>query len=308
MEEFTVSRRRFVRQSLLLSAGLSSGLLALPAWAAAGVKITILHTNDTHSRLDPYPQNGPNAGRGGVAARMRLISQIRSNEQYVLLFDAGDIFQGTPYFNFFKGALEMKAMEMMGYDAATMGNHDFDEGIENFNQQLRHVKFPFVVSNYHFDRTVLDGKIKPYTIFEKGGIKIGVFGLGINPEGLIPTDLFGEIVFEDPYIAATRTVDLLRNKERCQLVVCLSHLGFQYKDNKPSDLAVAKQINGIDLIIGGHTHTFLDQPEAINWPNGQGRTLITQVGHSGLKLGRIDVFFDKKCKGFKCTFKQLEVS
>jgi len=306
MAEYTNDRRGFVKQVVVLVGGASSGLLPLALQAADYTVITILHTNDTHSRIDPYPANGPNAGRGGVAIRRKLIEQIRKEQQHVLLFDAGDIFQGTPYFNFFKGALEMRAMQLMGYDAATMGNHDFDEGIENFNKQLQHVRFPFLVANYDFDQTALAGKTEPYRVFERGGIRIGVFGLGINPQGLIPDTLFGKTIFEDPYTAAVRTTTLLKQQEKCQLVVCLSHLGYNYQDGRPSDCRLAAAVEGIDLILGGHTHTFLSTPTLITGPKGE-KTLVAQVGHSGLVLGRIDLVCDRKKGRIDWTSTPLDV-
>ena len=307
MEEFVTSRRNFVKQGLVVAGGLLTGLSSFPAWAARSVRITILHTNDTHSRIDPYPDNGPNAGRGGVAARMRLIKQIRESEEHVLLFDAGDIFQGTPYFNFFKGALEMKAMQMMGYDAATMGNHDFDEGVENFDTQLKHVKFPFVVANYDFQQTVLRNKIKPYTVFIRGGIRIGVFGLGINPAGLIPDKLFGAIVYHDPIAKAKQMVQMLRMEESCHYVVCLSHLGYAYDDlNRVSDMRLAEVVDGIDLIIGGHTHTFLQEGTLVKGSAGR-LCNIVQVGHSGLQLGRVDLLFEMNKSSFKSNAQALGV-
>lgn len=307
MEEFVTSRRNFVKQGLVVAGGLVTGLSSLPAWAARKVKITILHTNDTHSRIDPYPENGPNAGRGGVAARMRLIKQIRATEEHVLLFDAGDIFQGTPYFNFFKGALEMKAMQMMGYDAATMGNHDFDEGVENFDAQLKHVQFPFLVANYDFKQTVLRNKIKPYTVFVKGGIRIGVFGLGINPVGLIPDKLFGGTVYNEPIEKAKQMIQVLRVQESCHYVVCLSHLGYAYDDlNRPSDMLLAASVDGIDLIIGGHTHTFLQNGTLVKGPAGSPCNIV-QVGHSGLQLGRVDLSFEMNKSSFKTAAQALSV-
>lgn len=306
MVEYTNGRRAFVKQVAVLAGVASSGLLPLALQAANRTVITILHTNDTHSRIDPYPENGPNAGKGGVAARRKLIESIRKEQQHVLLFDSGDIFQGTPYFNFFKGALEMRAMQLMGYDAATMGNHDFDEGIDNFDKQLQHVRFPFLVANYDFTKTALSGKVEAYRVFERGGIRIGVFGLGIDPKGLIPDALFGQTVYENPYTAAVRTTRILKQQEKCQVVICLSHLGYRYQDGRPSDCQLAETVAGIDLILGGHTHTFLSTPELVSGPNG-GKTLVAQVGHSGLVLGRIDLVCDRQKGRIAWTSSPLDI-
>lgn len=290
MKDLLLNRRAFVKQAGLVAAALS---MPWPVWAKTrkkAVQLTILFTNDTHSRIDAFPVNGPNAGLGGIAARKHLIDTIRKQQEHVLLFDAGDIFQGTPYFNFFKGALEMKAMQWLGYDAATLGNHDFDEGVENLAKQMEHTRFPFLVANYKCEATPLKDKVKPYNVFEKGGIRVGVFGLGIDPQGLIPSKLFGELVYTDPYEAASRMVAVLRKQEKCNLVVCLSHLGYRYQDAKPSDVRIASMVSGIDVMIGGHTHTVLEMPEIIVQPNGQ-KTYVCQTGHSGIRLGRIDLEF-----------------
>lgn len=297
MKEFDKSRRDFLKQGGLALAGLSllpSGLWALPAEEV--IELTILHTNDTHSRLDPYPvaKNDRYAGMGGVARRKVLIDAIRAEQKNVLLVDAGDIFQGTPYFNFFKGEPEMKAMQSMGYEVATMGNHDFDEGIENFAKQLQHVKFPFVVANYDFSDTVLAGQVAPNVLLKKGPLQIGVFGLGIDPAGLIPAKLFGNTRYLDPVKIAEAQVANLRERG-ADFILCLSHLGYQYSGDRISDRHLAAQVSGIDLIVGGHTHSFLDQPVGVQNPAGK-ETLIAQVGHSGIRLGRIDFRFEKSSK------------
>lgn len=292
MEELQESRRSFLKQLGIVTAGLS---LASPeVFALANdnlATLTILHTNDTHSRLDPFPANsGRLSGMGGIARRKALIDSIRSNTAHSLLVDAGDIFQGTPYFNFFKGEPEMKALQAMGYEAATMGNHDFDEGVENFAEQLKHVRFPFIVSNYNFDDTVLAGRIKKNMIFKKGRLKVGVLGLGIDPDGLIPPKLFGSVKYLDPLQLAKRQVAELK-EEGVDFILCLSHLGFEYQSSRISDRIIAKEVGGIDLIVGGHTHTFLDKPVEILNPEGR-TTLIAQAGHSGVRLGRIDFTFE----------------
>ena len=257
-------------------------------------RLTILHTNDVHSRLEPFPMDGGKyEGQGGVAMRAALIEKIRREEQHVLLLDAGDIFQGTPYFNLYKGEPEIKAMSMMKYDAATMGNHDFDAGVEGFAKQLPHANFPIVIANYDFTETALEGKTKPYQIFTKGKIKIGVFGVGIKLKGLVPEDAYGRTKYIEPIQIAKSISEKLKKKEKCDLVICLSHLGYSYNYNKVSDMILAKETEHIDLIIGGHTHTFLDRPTVMKNKIGK-EVVINQVGWGGLRLGRLDYIFDSK--------------
>ncbi|MBD2751309.1 metallophosphatase [Spirosoma validum] len=256
--------------------------------------LTILHTNDVHSRLDPFPMDGSrNAGKGGVARRATLIKKIRQESPNVLLFDAGDIFQGTPYFNLYKGEPEILAMSKLGYDAGTIGNHDFDGGIDNMVTQFGKASFPILIANYDFRNTVMDGKSTPYKVFTKDGVRIGVFGLGIQPEGLIPKDAYKETKYLDPVEIGNDTAAKLRSGEKCDYVICLSHLGFKY-DNEPkiSDVVLAGKTRNIDLIIGGHTHTFLDAPVAVNNSDGQ-PVWINQVGFAGINLGRIDLAFER---------------
>jgi 5'-nucleotidase len=239
------------------------------------------------------------AGQGGVAARAALIEKIRKEAQQVLLLDAGDMFQGTPYFNLYKGEPEIKAMSLMRYDAATMGNHDFDAGLEGFAQQLPHAAFPILIANYDFTGTVLEHKTKPYTVFKKGALKIGVFGLGIQLKGLVPEDAFGNTKYIEPIQTARSVSEQLKKRENCDMVICLSHLGYEYNYNKVSDMILAKETEYIDLIIGGHTHTFLDKPTVMKNKSGKEITL-NHVGWAGLRLGRLDYIFDSK-KGSNLT-------
>ncbi len=263
-------------------------------------KITILHTNDVHSHIDPFPADHPrNANMGGAARRAALIESIRKEEENVLLLDAGDIFQGTPYFNYYGGELEFKLMSMMQYDLATMGNHDFDNGIDGFYAQLPHAKFEFVSANYDFKNTVLNEIVKPYKIFNKDGIKIGIFGLGVELDGLVDKKLYKETVYNNPIEVAQDMTKILKEEQKCDLVICLSHLGYSYKNEpyKVSDLELAKKTKNIDLIIGGHTHTFLEKP--VVEKNSEGKdVLINQVGCYGINLGKIDFYFsnDKTIK------------
>lgn len=272
-------------------------------------KLTILHTNDVHSRLDPFPMDGSrNQGLGGVAKRATLIKRIRKEQKNVLLLDAGDIFQGTPYYNFFGGEIEMKVMSELGYDAATLGNHDFDGGLDGLERQLVHTKFPLISSNYDFSNTLMNKKTIPYTIFKKDGIKIGVFGLGISLDGLVLRSNYADTQYLDPLIEGQKWATFLRNEEKCDYVICLSHLGYKYKDdsNKISDVILAQNTNDIDLIIGGHTHTFLNEPDRLQ--NKDGRpVLVTQVGWAGIVLGRLDVYFERNKKGSCVTCKNLFV-
>lgn len=291
-----MNRRFFIRK-----AAIGGGLLLVPGLAAAASslaepRLTILHTNDWHSRIEPFPDDGGrNANRGGAVRRMQLIDQVRSAEANVLLLDSGDIFQGTPYFNFFAGELEMKLMSKMGYDAATIGNHDFDGGMENLATQLQHANFPLLSANYDFKGTPMAGKTSPYKIFDKGGIKVGVFGIGIELTGLVPDELFGNTKYQDPVERANQTAAHLRHKEKCDLVICLSHLGYKYKDDTIDDVKLAAASSDIDLILGGHTHTFLNAPTEV--PNQQGDpVIVNQVGFAGLRLGRLDITFPGNSK------------
>ena len=257
-------------------------------------KLTILHTNDVHSHLDPFPMDGGKyQGQGGVAWRAALVEKIRKEEEHVLLLDAGDIFQGTPYFNLYKGEPEIKAMSMLQYDAVTMGNHDFDAGVEGFAKQLPHANFPVLTANYDFTNTPLEGKTKPYTTIKKGKLKIGIFGLGIELHGLVSEHAFGNTKYTDPIVAANTIADKLKGQEKCDMVICLSHLGYQYDSAKVSDIVLTKETQNIDLVIGGHTHTFLDKPTVMLNKAGK-ETVINQVGWAGVRLGRLDYVFDSK--------------
>ena len=261
----------------------------------AAYKLTVLHTNDQHSRIEPFDSSySRNPNQGGFARRATLIQQIRSQKKNVLLLDAGDIFQGTPYFNFYGGELEFKLMSMMGYDAATMGNHDFDNGLEGFLKALPNAKFPFITSNYDFSNTILDGKTEKYKIFKKDGIKVGLFGVGIELDGLVGKKQYQETKYLNPVEIAQHYADFLRKEKGCDLVICLSHIGYDYRDDadKISDKKLAAQTDNIDLILGGHTHTFLPEPQSFTNKSGK-NVLVNQVGWAGLLLGRIDFYFDK---------------
>ena len=294
-----MKRRDFIKNTAASSALLGLSGFSLASFDTNNLKhITILHTNDVHSYIDPFPADHPkNPNMGGVARRASIIETIRKENPNTLLVDAGDIFQGTPYFNYYGGELEFKLMSMMKYDFATIGNHDFDNGIDGLFAQLPHAKFEFLSANYDFKNTVLDGHVKPYKTKIIDGIKIGVFGLGVELDGLVDKKNYKETVYNNPIEIATDISNKLKNDEKCDLIICLSHLGFKYKDEpeKVSDLVLAKKTKYIDLIIGGHTHTFLDKP-VIEKNLEDKEVLINQVGCYGVNIGRIDFYLtnDKK--------------
>jgi len=289
-----MKRREFIEKTATgtLIAGFG---LTLSSFETGSKHLTILHTNDVHSHIDPFPMSDPrNPNMGGVSRRAALIESIRQENPNVLLLDAGDIFQGTPYFNYYGGELEFKLMSMMKYDALTLGNHDFDNGIEGLYAQMPHAKFEFISSNYDFKNTVMDGFVKPYKIYNKNGIKVGVFGLGIELDGLVDPQMFKETIYNNPVEIAQDMVRILKKERKCDLVICLSHLGYKYSkedQDKISDLKLAELTTDIDLIIGGHTHTFLDKPTIVKNADGK-EVLVNQVGCYGINLGRIDFYLD----------------
>ena len=289
-------RRNFIQQASAGTALVTLGSLGLQSFTSIEKtkKITILHTNDVHSHIDAFgPEDGENANKGGVARRASLIESIRNNNPNTLLLDAGDIFQGTPYFNYYGGELEFKLMSKLKYDAATIGNHDFDNGIDGLYAQLPHAEFQFVSANYDFSNTIMDTHTKPYKIFRKEGVKIGVFGLGIELVGLVDPSMFKETKYLDPIEITQDITRILKDEEQCDLIICLSHLGYHYRNSKTkiSDLKLAEATKNIDLIIGGHTHTFLPKPTIVKNIEGN-NMLVNQVGCYGINLGKIDFYLD----------------
>ncbi len=288
-----MKRREFIYKTVFTSAVI--GLPSLPLMSFSSDKrkhITILHTNDTHSHIDPFDASDPrNPNMGGVARRATLVEQIRKENPNTLLLDAGDIFQGTPYFNYYGGELEFKLMSMMKYDASTLGNHEFDNGLEGFLAPLPHANFDFINSNYDFSNTILDGYIKKSKVILIDGIKIGIFGLGVELEGLVSKSNYKETQYLDPIEIAQDMSRYLKEEKKCDLIICLSHLGYEYTTDKVSDLVLASKTKDIDLIIGGHTHTFLDKPTVVE--NSENKpVIINQVGCFGINLGRIDFYFE----------------
>ena len=289
-----MNRRRFIYNSSIAS--LSVLGLNSCTQLFRDVKITILHSNDVHSQIEPFPVNHnrfPN--RGGFARRANIFEGIRSVNPNTLIFDAGDIFQGTPYFNFFQGELELKLMKEMGYNAATIGNHEFDAGLDTLKRNILSTNFQFIISNYDFLNTELEGLTTPYKIYKKEGVKIGVFGLGIELKGLVNPILYKETKYYDPIEISDEMVKILKDEKKCDLIICVSHLGHEYNSNKISDTKLAQLTSDIDLIIGGHTHTFLKEPLITKNKNNK-NVIINQVGSGGVYLGRIDFNFTNSSK------------
>jgi 5'-nucleotidase len=292
-----IDRKTFLKQSALAGAGLAlTGLKPMLGYSGnPGMKlITIMHTNDTHARIDPFPAgSGTYAGLGGAARRMALVNKLREKNPHNLLLDAGDTFQGTPYFNYYNGALDFKLMSMMGYDASTIGNHEFDNAVSGFVDVAPKANFPFVSSNYDYiNAPEMRRFIREYIIKYVNGVKIGIFGLGVDFKNLVLPHLHEGVRYFDPVFVSRQMVQRLKRGERCDLVICLSHIGYQYADGRVSDTVVANEVDGIDLIIGGHTHTLLDEPVIVE-KAGKDPTIISQVGHAGVVLGQIDFEFDR---------------
>lgn len=292
-----ISRRDFLRSAAAVGAGLGTG--AIPsifartfdskATAESDFVLTVLHTNDTHSQIEPIPGNDPQFPKmGGVARRATLIKQVRQENPNTLLVDAGDSFQGSPFFNFFHGEVEYKTMSALGYDAVTLGNHEFDNGVDALARAMQFAKFDIVCANYDCRKSKIGNRVKPYVVKKAGPYKVGIFGLGVRFEALVLEKNHEGVIDYDPIAPAKGAVRVLRQVEGCDLVICLSHLGYTPKEpDRVDDIHVAQQVGGIDLIVGGHTHTFMKEPELVKGPSGT-ITPIFQVGKSGINVGRVD--------------------
>ncbi|NAY90703.1 bifunctional metallophosphatase/5'-nucleotidase [Muricauda sp. JGD-17] len=302
-----MKRRDFLTHTTAAGTLISLGGIGLSSCTGLGRKhITILHTNDVHSHIDPFPiSHSQYPNLGGVARRATLVDKIRDENPNTLLFDAGDIFQGTPYFNFYGGELEFKLMSKLRYDAATIGNHDFDNGVEGLLAQVPHASFELISANYNFSNTVMDGYVKPYKTYLLDGIQVGVYGIGIGLDGLVLKRLYKETEYLDPFEIALDMEKKLKEEEQCDLIICLSHLGYAYENpNRPCDILLAQRTYHTHLIIGGHTHTFLEKPDVRTNKNGES-VLVNQVGAYGINLGRIDFYFDS---GKETSVKGVSIS
>ena len=259
--------------------------LIFTASAQQTKELFILQTSDTHSRIEPINPHAADryAGMGGTVRRATFLKEYRAEHPDVLLFDCGDISQGTPYYNLFRGEVEVKMMNLMGYDAMTIGNHEFDFGLENMARLFRMADFPVVCANYDVSGTVLEGLVKPYTILKRNGLKIGVFGLAPKMEG---------VVYKEPVAVAQEVVDVLRNKEQCDVVICLSHLGIR-SNNGDSDEKLVTETYGIDAILGGHSHTFMQKPAF--YMNADGKSIpVLHTGKSGIYVGEMKLILTEK--------------
>ncbi|HQO49878.1 MAG TPA: metallophosphatase [Bacteroidales bacterium] len=256
------------------------------------VHLVILHTNDTHSQVEPNDKN-----LGGYARRIGLIAKIRAEEENVLLLDAGDFSQGTPYYNFYKGRVEVEALNRMKYDAVTLGNHEFDNGMDTLLAVLQNNNVPILSANYNFKNTPLDGRVEPFKVIQKGGLRIGIFGLGVNPKGLVFEPNYKGMIYSDPFTTADSIANILKTKEKCDVIICLSHLGANAGESGPNDFEIARSSQYIDVILGGHSHDLITKTTE---KNRRGKpVIIAQMGKSGLFLGRVDLTVEKKRKSWK---------
>ena len=249
------------------------------------VEVRIVHTNDTHSCVMPVNPNSSDtalADKGGFVRRAALVRDLRAEDPDLLLFDSGDFSQGSAYYNLYKGEVEVALMNEMGYDAAAIGNHEFDFGLDNMARLFRQASFPFVCANYHFEGTVLEGLVKPYVVLERKGVKVGVFGLGTQLEGMVAAENYKGVRYEDPITAANRVASELREKEHCDLVVCLSHLGWGIDGVDDTELIPAS--HGIDIVLGGHSHTYFERPEKLKDADGKD-VYCNQMGKHGRYVG-----------------------
>lgn len=270
--------------SFLLCLALS---FTLSIYAQDTKELIILQTSDVHSRIEPINQKGDrNFNEGGFVRRATFLDQFRKEHKNVLLFDCGDISQGTPYYNMFRGEVEVKLMNVMKYDAMTIGNHEFDFDVDNMERLFKMADFPVVCANYNLDATVLKDVVKPYVILDRFGLKIGVFGLGAKPEGLIQANKCEGVVYEDPIRVSNEVAAELKEKG-CDLVICLSHLGVQM------DRDLVTKTRNIDVILGGHSHTFMKGPQ--NYQNLDGKEVpLMHTGKSGVRVGRLDLTVKRK--------------
>ena len=303
MGGFIMNRRKFVKNIMAGGAGLYLGAAPFELLASEDfITIPILHTNDLHCHIEPFSGSGEKYnGKGGLGRISAYAKQLRGQNPNTLLLDAGDMFQGTPYFNYFKGEVILKAMSQAGYDAGTIGNHEFDNKLEGIRDALGFAQFPLVCSNYDFSDTILQGKFPRYKIFNKSGLKIGIYGLGVELKGLVNDSHYGNTKYNDPLQVALEMEEFLAKEMACDLVVCLSHIGHTYSENKINDLAVGAETKYTDLIIGGHTHTYLEEPVQLKNKLGK-MVVVNQAWWGGLMVRRVDFVFQRESREKSAIF------
>ncbi len=262
--------------------------------APAQKRLTILHTNDTHSTILPMNPNLADtmlAGRGGYLRRIAMLQEERRKDPDLLLFDSGDFSQGSAFYSMFHGDVEIGLMNQMGYDAVTIGNHEFDFGLDNMIRLFRQARFPIVCSNYDFADTELKDLVKPYIVIKRKGVKIGVFALCPPLEGLVFTSNYGPLRFLDPVEVTQKMVDVLRRQKKCDYVICISHLGWQ-RSPYPDDRLI-EQTQGVDLVLGGHTHSYFEELQWVNNQNGQ-PVPVDQNGKHAVFVGKLLLEFNRR--------------
>ena len=264
-------------------------VLAVSVVAKAQKQIVILHTNDTHSTIEPvskYSKVKEAAGKAGCVRRATMVMQLREQNPDILLFDSGDFSQGSTFYTMYKGDVEVGLMNIMGYDAATIGNHEFDFGLDNLARLARQAKFPIVCSNCDFTGTPCQDVIKKYCVVVRDGVRIGVFGLTPKIEGLVMKENIAGVKYIDPIQATKEMVSVLRDKERCDIVVCLSHLGWKLAPEYIDDQVLISSTTGIDIVLGGHSHTYMKEMEWVD--NAEGKSIpVDQNGKHGAFVGKI---------------------
>lgn len=301
-----MNRRSFIRNIATGTAGITLGAVPYELFAHEDfTTITILHTNDMHCHIEPFSSSNERYNNKGGLARIARLAQLeRQNNPNTLLLDAGDMFQGTPYFNYFKGELMLKVMSEAGYDASTIGNHEFDNGLQGIKDPLPNAEFPIISSNYDFSDTILSGSFPRFKIFKRSGIKIGLYGVGIELEDLVSRVNYGNTVYNNPLVVAREMENFLKNDKKCDLVICLSHLGLRYRDGRVSDMDLAAETSCTDLILGGHTHSYLKKP--LETENKLGEpVIVNQAWWGGLVVGKIDFVFEKSKRNKKAIYSDL---
>lgn len=291
------------RRDFLKALGLTVGgaallgpapLFARPQTPASALRLTILHTTDVHSWLEPMAR-GPHEGLGGVAARAAVVKKIREQYENVLLIDSGDILMGTPYFTVYEGEPDVRSMSLMGYDCAAIGNHDFDAGIDRLADLAdNHANFPMLAGNYDFDGTPMEGKSKPWIVKELHGARIGILGMNIRLEGLVPGELFGDTRYINPMERIPALARHLRHEERCDFIICCSHASLGGRGDEPGDRHVIAEVPEIDLVLSGHNHQLFSAPE-VTGREGAPEGYVLQSGWGGTHFGFLQ--FDLYARG-----------